>query len=234
MADKKNNSTNKRHLSASDKTSESFRKYRFEDDFFEVGADDAPDADDKNRPLTQEDIAQAESKGYSQGLSDGKAQADEQTAVMVATHLQPVIDSLNDLADAKQEHLDLVKEEALELLKHALDKLLSHAREHYPNELLQKALDESIDYASDQTKLTIYASNSTLEIVQKHIEKNAKDKNITLKSDSSLEAGDCRVEWETGGIENRREFILSEISKLLEAVQNGNKPSKKSPAESEK
>src|SRR5690606_27728754 len=135
-----------RHHPAADGRGEKFRKYSFDTDFFEIDVDDnaavahllgsAPGAAD-NAPKgpTAEDLAQAESRGYSAGLADGKAQAEEHVQQLIATHLQPLIEQLSTLEEARQEYLQLAGSQSLHLLRHLLKKFLEDAAKNYGDAL---------------------------------------------------------------------------------------------------
>lgn len=238
--EKSSSDTQQRHHPAAENSGDKFRKYSFDNDFFEVDVDDnaavahalgaatvstAHDTEAEPAPKgpTQEDLAQAESRGYSAGLADGKAQAEEHVQQLVATHLQPLVEQLAALEAAREEYLQLAGSQSLSLLRHLLKKFLQDAANRYPETLLKQSLSEALQHIVGDVPLRMTVHPATRDTLTALLKKDAQFKkmgdNIRLESSTTLQPGDCRIEWATGGLDARLTTALREVDKLLGAAQ---------------
>lgn len=207
-----------------------FERCLFENDFFDVSA---PDEEEQEQPvedgpqevekaITEEDLAQAESRGYTQGLAEGKKQASEDYQAELKTHISQLSDSLKDVDAARAEIIEDAKVKALALLEVIADSLLADAREKYPSELLKNAVGVITQLTDSQKKeLKIAVAPQTREFMTETLLKKGKVTGIdegTFKEDPNLAPGDCIIEWVDGGTDLRLDSLKDDIITALQGA----------------
>ena len=208
-----------------------FEKCLFEDDFSDAIT---PPVDEENqadgsqgshteKTLTPEDLAQAESEGYSKGLAEGKKQAAEDYAQALKLHTEKLTQLLGNIDTARLEIAKNTEEKAFSLLEVALDKLLADARQHYPDALLRDITKVLESLTQEQKEsLTIHTAPETYEFLTKTLLMENKLLGIdeaNLKQNKSLQAGDCLIDWAQGGADMRLDKLKDSIISVLQKAQ---------------
>ena len=227
---------NNKHISKENK--KKFDKFLFEDDFYDppvqtnTTENDTPNtAPEKEQPLTQEDLAQAESQGYTKGLADGKEQAFEDYNAELKKHTEKLTAALQDIDTARTEIAEDIKQKAFTLLEAIADTLLADARGHYPQDLLKPVIGVLDTLTQEQKQhLVIYTPPETKDFLTQTLLKNGNTKELTeetIQADNTLQTGDCIVEWADGGADLRRDTLKDDIIATLEkAAKPGNEEEK--------
>lgn len=206
-----------------------FEKALFENDFFEVSADDSIEQDasehsednasGEESEVTQEDLAQAESEGYSKGLTDGKKQAFEDYTAELKKQTEKLSAALQDVQTARREILADTQDKAFTVLEVITQTLLADAREKYPQTLLKNALDVLTQVSETQKKtLAIHTAPETEKFLTETLLKAGKIEGISAENiheDSKLEPGDCIIEWTGGGVDLRLDKLRDDITAAL-------------------
>ena len=213
---------------------DTFDKYLLENDFFEIAIREQEEKDRRRKEssadvvsggskapktITEQDLAQAESRGYAAGLADGKQQASEQMAADMQTHLAQFVSALQNLEQAKAEHMRQTEARALDLLRKMLHRLFHIAQDKFPEAVLADALHQALQQVASDMPLVLRVHPATLEYAKQHISTSEQLKpfapNLQWQPDPALAPGDCVVEWETGGIDARLEQTVQKLDDLL-------------------
>ena len=207
---------------------ETYGDYLLENDFFEIALQERQRLEIErqqsahNRPLTEEDLAQAESHGYSKGLAEGRQQAEEDLNRKLEQHisvLQNHFAQIDRHAASLQQH---VLASAAVLLDGMLTTLLADARTHYAPELLTKTLADALAQVTTQPRLMVSVHPATSAYLQETLLPNPafapyRDR-ITVQTADNMALGDCRIDWDSGGIKAELDHVLSQFRAQLHAA----------------
>lgn len=213
-----------------------FEKYLFDNDFFEVEApeEDAPEqapaeaAEEAPVPLTEEDLAQAESDGYAKGLADGKQQAFEDYTAELKKHADKLATALENVAQARAEILEDTKQKAFKLLEVTADALLADARDNYAEALLKNAVNTLENLTAEQKngpKIRVAPATSAF-LTETLLEARKIDgiEKENIQADETLQPGDCVIEWVDGGTDFRLDKLKEDITKALQGAAKSDPP----------
>ena len=207
---------------------ETYGDYLLENDFFEIALQERQRLEIErqqsahNRPLTEEDLAQAESHGYSKGLAEGRQQAEEDLNRQLEQHISGLLNNFAQIdrhAAALQQHV-LVS--ATTLLDGMLTTLLADARTHYAPELLEKTLADALAQVTTQPRLMVSVHPATFTYLQETLLPNpafaAYRDRLAVQADDNMALGDCRIDWDTGGIKAELDHVLAQFRTQLHAA----------------
>lgn len=217
--------------SSTDKTKteyETLEKVLLDNDFFEIAIREEQErmrrareaAIEANKPkLTDEDLAQAESTGYAQGLADGKQQATEALRGDLNQHLGRLIDRLTYLDEIKREYLRITYTASFKLLTKIVEHLFADISTNYTEEVLAHALKTCLEQAVTDLPLVVRLNPATLEYARKiagYEEKMKRfDGRIKFIADPTITAGDCLLEWDAAGVDVRLSHAMADVKNLL-------------------
>jgi len=169
--------------------------------------------------LTEEDLAQAESTGYAQGLADGKAQATEALKGELNQHLGRLLDRLNYIDDIKQEYLRITYSTSFKLLQKMVNHLFADISTNHTEEMLEKALKTCLEYALEDVPLLAHINPSTLDYARKIAAQGDLLKpyegRVKFIADTNIAPGDCLLEWDAAGVDVRLAHAMDDVKKLL-------------------
>lgn len=205
-----------------------FDRYLFETDFFDVTPPEEEPEEEvvEEVVITEEDLAQAESRGYTQGLQEGKEQAFEDYNTELKKHADNLAGSLANVAAARKEIELEATTKALALLGEMTDVLLQDARDKYPEALLKEAITATGALSGEQKQgVKIRTSAQTRDYLAENLLKQNTVKGLSeenIITDENLQPGDCVIEWVSGGIDLRLDALAEKVKKALgSAAQSG-------------
>ena len=188
-----------------------FDKFEFENDFFEVSVSTT---DDSRPPRT---FQEAQDRGFRQGLAEGHAQAQNELSAAAAQHTQAFNNAVAAVETSFEQFKDELQAKMLGLMRHAISRITGHAARHYPDEILESHLRAALDIIHTNAALTLRISPEAQAFHEK-LQGGSVDiggRTFSLRPDPSLNAGDCVVEWEGGGMDAKLGDTLSDLDTLL-------------------
>lgn len=200
---------------------DTFTKFDFDNDFFEVvatpGQVAAPMA---AKPVTKDraprTFKEAEEQGYNKGLLQGKIEGQTETEQRLTVQFNQQAEQLKQaLTILEQAHVDASKDlenQLLGLLRHSLIKIVGHAAHNYTDEILTSHLKDLLEEARNTQNLTLKIHPDATAI---HKELVAGNTNIKISPESTLGPADCALEWQSGGLDKRLSSLLERLDKLL-------------------
>lgn len=169
---------------------------------------------------TEEEVAEkirlAESVAYQKGRDDAAAAAAENDGRLLVKIDEELSKVLGDYATLKNNLEEQFRSMAAALVRRLVPTLL----EENALELVSRFLEENFKNFAAEPKLSFYFNPDMIGKVQEIIGRMAHvfdfEGKITLHKDSSLALGDCRVEWENGGVERNSADMLDKAVKMLD------------------
>lgn len=193
-------------------------KFVFETDFFEVAVKEQ-EARENQVVITEEDLAQAESKGYAEGLEKGRAQSAEQFQSELTNFLTPLKERLEMFSNEKSELHRLVQEKAVVVIAQTVKLLFKHLEKELNEESLASAISQTLEDIVKDVKIIVRVNPQAYDFLSGHnaLQALLSNKNAELKADATLSAGECHMEWEDAGAR----IDLLTVTKSLEASLSG-------------
>jgi len=199
-------------------TSDTFTKFDFDNDFFEVvtaaGTATPVKAPPKERaPRTFKEAGeQGYAKGLLQGRLEGQAEAEKNFTVKFNQQSEQLQQALNILEGAHTSSLQEIEQNLLGLLRHSLAKIVQHAANNYTDDILTGHLTDLLEEARNAQNLTLKIHPNATAAHGAMFESKG---NITIEADPSLGAADCALEWHSGGLDKRLSSLMDRLDKLL-------------------
>lgn len=178
------------------------------------------------KTYTEEELAEqvklGEEKGYEQGFKAATSGIEAKNASL----LEEINNRLLMMAAAVKDKENELETESLKLVSTAVRKLLPQLETENSKEIVNAFLTNNFKNFKDEAKLAFYFNPETIGFVQENIARLANihdfEGKISLHKDANLGVADCRIEWESGGVERRSEKILAKVDNLLEETDHKN------------
>lgn len=203
-----------------------FDKFLFDTDFFEVierknGGDGAgtPAMSVMDIPdrAAEADISAAQQIGFAAGVQEGRAAAAAEFQTQSAVHFDKMESVIARIEASQQNLLAQLETRLLPFTKLLLQKAVGEAAQKFPEEILKQTLTQAATLVHETATLTIRLAPSTLDFFEQMglREKLFTGRKLNIVPDQTLTAGECVVEWNTGGVEGKLENLLAGLNSLL-------------------
>jgi flagellar biosynthesis/type III secretory pathway protein FliH len=192
-----------------------FDKFVFETDFFEVAVNEKDKAEE--RVLTENDLAQAQSKGYAEGLEKGQQQALEQFQSELASYLVPLKEKLEQFVAEKSALHTIMEKRSLAVVSQTVALLFKHLEKELGEETLAAAISQTLEKVMLDVHIIVKVNQNAYDFLQKHdgIKSLLSSKDAELRVDENLSKGECSLEWEEAGADINLVSLTQEIQATL-------------------
>jgi len=151
------------------------------------------------RAAGEADVAQARSEGFQAGLTQARAEAQDQTGGLVARLLQ----SIERLASQEHARLDDVEWQAAQVAISAARRLAGAALADKPMAGLENAVRECLGHARLAPHLVVRVNEASVETVETMLVRLTRETGFAGKlvvlGEPDIGPGDGRIEWADGG-----------------------------------
>lgn len=198
-------------------TTQTIKKFTFDTEF--RGRRDVVSEEAQARvrvSMTHEEIDEMCAKARAEGLNDGQTRAAEKTAAAIEKCAQAVHKAIS-----KCEHdIEIARERATKIALSIARKLAGAALSACPEAEIEQALRTAITQAVGEPRLILRTSRDVAGILTPRMEDLAKNEGflagISVIADPAIAPGDCRIEWQDGGLERNQSAIEHAIDELIE------------------
>ncbi|HZP68335.1 MAG TPA: FliH/SctL family protein [Pseudolabrys sp.] len=163
--------------------------------------------------------ADAESQAYRKGFTAGQEQAQQEAAQRMADALSVIADSLGRLDGALAAIETRLETEAVEVAVAVASKLAPALIAREPFAEIAALATECFHHLVSSPLVTVRVAPDIHDAAKAKIEEIARTRGfegrLTVISDESLAAGDCRVEWADGGIIRNQAATTSTIDETV-------------------
>ncbi len=164
---------------------------------------------------------EAHDKGYGEGYAEGYEKAKAEAEQMHDALLSEINNRLMILLSDNKQQEDASDNRIIEISQNVIQKLVPILEAKMAQKLVKEFLEKNFASFKDEDKLAFYFHPEVLPFVQEEIaklaNKNDFEGKISLHKDESMLPSDCRVEWESGGVERNGRQMLEKANKILEA-----------------
>ncbi len=161
-------------------------------------------------------VRKAEETGYERGFRQAESEAEQRQEALMNEMNGKLSMMLADMATENSERENEAVQMALALVK----KLLPSLEVQQAEAEVQKFLADNFSNFRREAHLSFAFNPQTVgaaaKIIAKLAEKNDFEGKISVHKDENLAAGDCRIEWENGGVEKNSRKMLEKAEKLLD------------------
>lgn len=191
---------------------------------FETTFDDDAAEPEPEQPivLLPSALAALKQAAYDDGHGHGRqaaAQSLEQQLDDRIARFGVQVDALSATLEAR---LDLLRQDALRVALLVNRKLFPATEKRHGGEEVAAVVDAHLRQCLDEPKVTLCAHPDVLPHLQTRIEpelvRRGHEGMWVFMPDESLPPGDCRLDWDTGGIERSSERIWAEITEIAGAL----------------
>ncbi len=185
--------------------------------------------------FSEEDLAEAEKKGFAAGraagLEDAKQAADHTAAEALAAIAGRFEAVAAQLAEAQDARLRRAVEIAVLVLRKVFPEL---ARRNALTET-QALIAECLAHLHDEPRVVIRVADALLDLLNEQIaalaERAGFQGKVVLLAEETFSASDVHVEWADGGAERDTEGLWAEIEQVLERALGPSAPEAPPPAD---
>lgn len=175
--------------------------------------------------------ADAESQAYRMGFAAGEAKAQGEAAQRIAAALAVIADGLDRLNRGLTGIETRLETEAVEVAVAVANKLAPALIAREPLAEIAALATECFRHLVTTPHIAVRVGAEIHEAAQRELEGIARARGfegrLLVTADPALPAGDCRIEWASGGVNRDRDAVLSEIQDVVSryvAARNGAAP----------
>ncbi len=170
--------------------------------------------------FSEAELAQARDAAYMAGLMQGRAEMAEsqnQQLVLLLQHLSQLLQQLSH----RVQHIGTTQQhQAMQAAMAIARKLLPSFISRHGGAELEPIFAQALSELRHEPRLLIRLADSDLAALQPKLEAMAGalafSGQLVWLADSSLHAGDCRIEWADGGLERQTEPLWLSIEHILQ------------------
>lgn len=174
---------------------------------------------------TQEELDEkikiAEQNAYENGFKSAQSSIEASLKEVLSDINNKLVNIITD-ADAMNKTLE---QQSMDVVMAVVRKLVPTLEAENALDIVNKFISENFNNFKNESKLSFYIHPDIISYVQKTIAALAKSHDfegkIALHKDSSLAVGDCRVEWENGGVERNGAEMLNKVAEIVENKPQG-------------
>ncbi|MCE2510829.1 MAG: hypothetical protein J4G10_07650 [Alphaproteobacteria bacterium] len=167
------------------------------------------------RAFTEEDLAAAQKKGFDEGKSEGRKEAEAETDRQAVNALEQISKHLASLNAAQSEASKSNAREASELAMTVARKVIPEISKHGALVEIEAMVRQCLADRFEEPRVVIRVHDSLLDNLRTRIDAVAENAGfpgkLILLADEALHDADCRVEWADGGAERDEERIWKDI-----------------------
>lgn len=163
--------------------------------------------------------ADAESQAYRDGFAAGLAQAQNDVAQRIAAALGVIADAMDRLYKALDDVEARLETEAVQVAVAVASKLAPELIAREPLAEISALATESFGHLVKAPHVAVHIGTEIYEAAKAKLDEIAGARGfegrLVVMEDSSMAAGDCRIEWADGGVSRDRAATLATIDDVV-------------------
>ncbi len=159
-------------------------------------------------------------EGRKLGHSEGRSEALNEDAQKTKAALKAIELSLQSLTSKYHENYQSLEKDAGNLIHVLFKQFIPIAQQAHKLEFLTEHFNEALKLSSGNPQLRITVPTGLKDALEKLLETSIKEQNIEIfiEEDASLTAGDCRIIWNNGRLEQNLKQHQKQIEQHIEKV----------------
>ncbi|GAB6054632.1 FliH/SctL family protein [Magnetospira thiophila] len=206
----------------------SAQKFLFDTDFGEPLEAKTKKAKEKEAPpeppppptFSEAEMAQARTESEAAGHKKGLAEAQQSIEERTAKALEQLGEQIKALFDDEQNTVEEAKRDAVAVAAAVAVKMFPGLNRRHGVDEVTYLVADILERLREEPKVAIRISEEDSEAMVEHIEALSEglgfEGRLTVLSDETLGAGDCRIEWNDGGAERDSKAMWRQIDEIVE------------------
>ena len=166
-------------------------------------------------------LAQATLEHYQNGFQTGQQEMQNSVNAVSTGHLQSIHGALSDLLQTQRHIFETLEEHTSAICREITQKMLPVLAEQGAIDEILQVIAQAFDAKEDHHTMKVYVQKDYVDSVTQKVEGIFQDKldvSLSVMEDAALQTSECRVEWETGGIERLTGHIQNQIDQALDRL----------------
>tara|TARA_Y100001960_G_scaffold327008_1_gene412432 strand:- start:204 stop:1001 length:798 start_codon:yes stop_codon:yes gene_type:complete len=173
------------------------------------------------KQLMADEIEKAKQFAFEQGFQEGQKMALEKLKSEMDTHLNTLIQSIQQINNFKPELHDLYEKQSTACVRHLVSKLYFKSNEIIPDTILNQAVENALENLPMVASIVIKVPRNCKNYLQDTlIEEKVQQAGITdyrILEDLTLGDGQCLIEWDKSGVLSSKVEAFEKINSTLNA-----------------
>lgn len=175
--------------------------------------------------FSEEELAQARAEGYESGKEDGRKESAEATEQRILETVESVAANLaniyNDQAKANQD----IAQEMIEISTVIAKKMFPDLNARNALGEVERVVQDTLKAITDEPRVQIMVHPDLREPLTDHLasmtQRAGFEGKVYVNPDTTINLGDCRVEWSHGAAVRDSETILEMIDEIIQRNLHG-------------
>ena len=169
--------------------------------------------------FSEEDLAEARQSGFDAGRQEGIREAASAIEREIADALNTITGHLSEVSEKQRQDMDDTQASALRLVHALTTKFFPRMAETAGVGEIEGMATSLLERLRGEPRIVFVVGESISGELEGRLAGIATsqgfDGRIEVIGDASLTAGDCRIEWSTGGAERSMKDLLAEIDSII-------------------
>lgn len=170
--------------------------------------------------FSQEDIDEACQTAHAIGHAAGHEKAMESIDNKLVESLELIIPQIDEIVTQNlaetNKHFNAVMDIALAAAK----KTVSEIYKKHGLDEVEKVIKECMEHVINEPRIVITVATDAIDVLDERIEKIKRKHGyeglLIIHGDNEMPLGDCKIEWENGGLERSLENIWEDIDRIID------------------
>ena len=173
------------------------------------------------KQLMADDMEKAKQFAFEQGFQEGQKMALEKLKSEMDTHLNTLIQSIQQINAYKPEIHSLFEQQSTACVRHLVNQLYFKSNEIIPDKILNQAIENALENLPMVASIVIKVPRNCKTYLQDtQIEEKVAQAGITdyrILEDLTLGDGQCVIEWDKSGVLSSKVEAFEKINSTLNA-----------------
>lgn len=175
--------------------------------------------------FSEEELAQARSEGYESGKEDGRKESAEATEQRILETVEAVAANLANIYNEQAKANHDIAQEMIEISTVIAKKMFPDLNARNALGEVERVVQDTLKAITDEPRIQIMVHPDLREPLTDHLasmtQRAGFEGKVYVNPDTTINLGDCRVEWSHGAAVRDSETILEMIDEIIERNLHG-------------
>ena len=169
--------------------------------------------------FSEEELKKAREEGKAEGIAEERKKAEESIKRLQTETLKVVAIELATIQEKQKDANKQIANDCLHIILAAAKKMFPTMAERHGMEEIEEFVKQCMPLLFKETRIIIHVNENILELLRTTLTEIATNSGyegqFLVTGDKKIKTGDCRIEWNSGGIEKNNEKLWEDIERII-------------------
>lgn len=169
--------------------------------------------------FSEEEMRKACEKAKAEGVAEERKKAEESTEKLQAETLKVVAIELDTIQEKQKEANEQIANDSLNIILAATKKMFPVIAEKHGMEEIEEFVKQCMSLLFKEPRIIVHVNENIIELLRTTLTEittnSGYEGQFLVTGDKEIKYGDCRIEWNNGGIERNSEKLWKDIERII-------------------